>query len=139
MYNETTNVTRNETINSATGIEKASGFFYKVQTVCCFTSLLSLLGAIFFMLGGNSILLNASWICILLGMVSMIIAAPIRIIKVWISLIIGVVKFCVAIPVIPVNFIFAFFFGGLTIGVGFFGVVIFGGVITIKKYLEEMR
>lgn len=139
MYNETTNVTQNETINSVTGIEKATGIFYKVQTVCCFTSLLSLLGAIFFMLGENSILLNASWICLLLGMISMIIAAPIRIIKVWISLIIGVAKFCVAIPVIPVNFILALFFGGLTIGVGFFGVVIFGGVITMKKYFEEMR
>ena len=39
MYNETTNVTQNETINSVTGIEKATGIFYKVQTVCCFTSL----------------------------------------------------------------------------------------------------
>ena len=139
MYNETTNVTENETINEVTGIEKATGIFYKVQTECWFTSLLSLLGTIFFVLIDISFFQNSAVILWLLGIVSMVIAAPVRIIQVWGKFIIGVGRFCLGIPIIPINFLFAFFFGSLSIIIGMFGVVTFGGVITVKKYLEEMR
>ena len=118
-------------------IEKVTDIIYKIRCVCCFTSLLALVGIIFFFADQIQVpdfvgyILTFIW---LTGVLSGIIACPIR-------------MFCI---------ISALIIGGITIGLGFlivgavigltialiicFGMVlIFPSVVTIRYYFNELK
>lgn len=139
--NEESTVTmENGAVTEAPQISNGLAIFYKIQSVCCFTALLSLLGGIG-VLGFqfNGILGDISVIFILIGMISSVIAAPIMIVKFVIKATLAAGKFGLCIPIVPVNFLLAYAFGAMTFAFLSVGMIVGSGIITVYKYFTVLR
>ena len=119
---------------------KGLAIFYKIQSVCCFTALLSLLGgiaAIGFEVSG--VLYDIVLIFILIGMISSLIAAPVMIVKFVFKAALAAGKFGLSLPIIPVNFLLGYAFGFFTLGFLSVSMICCSGVITVYKYFTVLR
>ena len=140
MYENTTVEMENEVTAETTPISKGLAIFYKIQSVCCFTALLSLLGVLPVVgVELDGILSSLVFICILIGMVSSLIAAPIMIVKFVLKAGLAAGKFGLCIPVVPVNLLLAFAFGVFTAGFLAIAMILCSGIITVYKYFTVLR
>ena len=126
--------------NERTFLQKVANIFDKIQSVCCFTALLAIIGGIqIFILQWNGILGDIMGMCFLIGALSALIAAPIKLVSILAKVIIAVSKVCICIPIIPLNLALLLVGVAITIGLGIPVLLVFSGVITLHKYFTELR
>ena len=114
--------------------------FYKVQSVCCFTALLSLLGGIVGIgLEASGVLGSIAFIFVCIGIISSLIAAPGMIVKFVLKATLAAGKFGLGLPIIPFNFLIAFGLGFFTFGLLSIGMIFCSGIITVYKYFTVLR
>lgn len=114
--------------------------FYKVQSVCCFTALLSLLGGIVGIgLEASGVLGSIAFIFVCIGIISSLIAAPVMIVKFVLKATLAAGKFGLGLPIIPFNFLIAFGLGFFTFGLLSIGMIFCSGIITVYKYFTVLR
>lgn len=118
-------------------IENILDKIYKIRCVCCFTSLLAVIGLLF--LFGEQMqvpdfvgyILAIFWV---IGVLSGIIACPLKMIGNVVGLVVG--GFAVGLPFLGVGAIVGLVIG-LFISVGM--VLFFPSIVTIRYYFNELR
>ena len=139
--NEESTVTmENGAVMEGAQTSKGLAIFYKIQSVCCFTALLSLLGGIAVLgLKVRGILDEIAFIFIIIGMISSLIAAPVMIVKFVFKAALAAGKFGLSLPIIPVNFLLGYAFGLFTLGFLSMSMMFCSGIITVYKYFTVLR